>query len=280
MFLAPKMPHFIFNIRNLKKEIKHLREKIKNSTLQRQKGQRYGRLIHDVTLPFHTTMYRPWLREEDENSTDIKIALLLTSFGWNREDQIDALRYPRMLRERELYSGVVNHPLFHPTGWEDIQKNGIQSIRNNTKYYVFLDRMNCKESNYPKYGQGLENNTDRHFGRYGYSTRHLWAWNVECAIPASGFHLEQTPLFKAAKETSNNLNINVTLMLFDCSGFGSCIDDEKKKKNPNIRTSVAFLSGDLNKIDQEIDQGLIPPANKPAILTLKEEESIRLHIDI
>ncbi|GFH47727.1 hypothetical protein CTEN210_04202 [Chaetoceros tenuissimus] len=264
-------------MKNLRKEMKHLRERI-NSTAkptERQKGQRHGRLINDVTLPFNTTIYRTWLEEENDSSNVVKSMLLLTNYGWNKEDQIAALRYPRMLRERELYSGIVNHPLFHPTGWDDIEKNGIQAIRNNTNYYVFFDRMNCKESNYPKYGQGLENNTDRYFGRASYSMSHLWNNCVECAPPKSGIHLEYTTLFQAAKEKSNNLNINVTLMLFDCAGFGNCIDGNKGKKNPNISTSITFLSGDLNKIDQQIDQGLIPPANKQAMLTPEEEESIR-----
>ena len=261
-------------LNNLEEDIKKIETKI-NSTksVERQKRQRYGRLINDVTLPFNTSMDRFLLEEENDSSNVVKTMLLLTSYGWNKEDQIAALRFPRVLRERELYSGIVNHPLFHPTGWEDIQTKGIQAIRNNTNYYVFLDRMNCKESNYPKYEGGLESNTDRYFGRAFYSTSYLRNECVECAPPRSEIHLEYTTLFQAAKDKSNNLNINVTLMLFDCAGFGSCID--KKKKNPKIRTSVAFISGDLNKIDQQIDQGLIPPPNKPAMLTMEEEESIR-----
>lgn len=54
----------IYNLKEV-----NLREKINNTKPgERQKRQeRYdGRLIHDVTLPFNITMFRPWLAREDE----------------------------------------------------------------------------------------------------------------------------------------------------------------------------------------------------------------------
>jgi len=169
-----------------------------------------------------------------------------------------------------LYSGLVNHPLFHPTGWEDIE-NSLLEIRNNTNYYVFLDRMSCSESNYPIYGGGNTVNRDYEFGRAPDKAMMKWNGYYQCK-PPEDLNLENSRLFQAANSTANNhLNITVKLVIFDCAGWGDC----HGKKPPDIPVSIAFLSGMLPQIDEDIDQGLIPPLGKRTILTTKEEESIR-----
>lgn len=231
----------------------------------------HERLIHDVTLPWNDSMYRPWLDMDDDDDKNLpSTMILMTNFGWNQPNQTEGRTFARTMRERELYTGLVNHPLFHPTGWEDIENN-ILPIRNNTNYYVFLDRMSCKESNYPIYGGGQEGNRDRIFNRSPDIAAMLWKGYMECSHP-NDLNLKSTRLLKAAKDKkSSHLNINATVILFECSGWGNC----KGRRNADIPTSIAFLSSMLQHIDEDIDQGLIPPPGKRTTLTMEEEESIR-----
>lgn len=238
------------------------------------------RLIHDITIPWNETMHRPWLVSKEDDDKLPSMMILLTNYGWNHPNQSLGLTFARTIRERELYSGLVNHPLFHPTAWEDID-NEILPIRNNTNYYVFLDRMSCTEENYPIYGGRLKKNRDYEFGRAPYEFGRapgLSGLNngiVKCS-PSGGrdeeldeLDLKATRLFQANKDKM--LNINVTLMLFNCRGFGNC----QNQKDPGLSTSIAYLSGNLQEIDEDIDQGLIPPPVRRPVLTLEEEASIR-----
>ena len=228
------------------------------------------RLINDVTLPWNETMHRPWLGEEKTETNNLpSTMILMTTYGWNHPNQNIGLTLPRSIRERKLYSALVNHPLFHPTAWQDIKSKSLP-IRNNTNYYVFLDLMTCPETNYPVYGGGAEKNWDFEFNRSYYertSGENLRKGWVACN--PLGYKMAESGLFQAAAD--NYLNINVTLMLFDCSSFGNC----KNRKDPDLPTSIVYISGNLQDIDESIDQGLIPPPGNPTVLTLEEEESIR-----
>ena len=227
----------------------------------------HDRLINDVTLPWNSSMYRPWLDTTSTSKNPPSTMILMTSYGWNEPNQTKGLSYARSIRERELYTGLVNHPLFHPTAWEDIE-NKVMDIHNNTNYYVFLDRMSCLEGNYPIYGGGATKNKDFEFGRTPNNE------SLEGFVACSGDHLglETTRLFQAVKEKDNRLNINATLMLFNCRGWGDC---EQDGKNADPPTSIAYLSGTLQNVNEDFDQGLIPPPGKRVVLTLEEEESIQ-----
>lgn len=229
----------------------------------------HDRLINDVSLPWNSTVDRLWLDNTTYTSKNPpSTMILMTSYGWNDPNQTKGLLYARTIREREMYTGLVNHPLFHPTAWDDME-NKVMDIHNNTNYYVFLDRMSCTETNYPIYGGGMRQNKDYEFGRT--PDKKSWEGFVTCS--ANNLGLETTRLFQAVKEKDkNHLNINATLMLFNCRGWADCKQDGKNADPP---TSIAYLSGSLQEVNEDFDQGLIPPPGKRIILTLEEEESIQ-----
>ena len=67
--------------------------------------------------------------------------------------------------ERNLYTALVNHPWFHPTGWDDLEA-GRLPVREDVRYYVFLDVNQCNEPNWPHYGTASPAaNADRERGR-------------------------------------------------------------------------------------------------------------------
>ena len=76
--------------------------------------------------------------------------VLLTNFGWNQPNVTAGLEIYRGLRTRMLVHGIINHPWFHPTAWEDINSGRLQ-VSPTTRYYVFLDRDTCLEMNCPNY---------------------------------------------------------------------------------------------------------------------------------
>jgi len=256
----------LMQLKNLRITSTYLKEEIVPQRIAKNPTW-HDRLIYDVSLPWNSTMYRPWL-DNTTTKNPPSTMILMTSYGWNDPIKLIGLIYARYIRERELYTGIVNHPLFHPTAWEDIE-NKVMDIHNNTNYYVFLDRMTCAETNYPIYGEGNMKNRDFEFGR----TPDKGSPEGFVACSANHLGLEATRLFRAVKEKdSNHLNINATLMLFDCRGTGDCKQDGKNADPP---TSIAYVSGNLQNVNEDFDQGLIPPAGKRIILTLEEEESIQ-----
>lgn len=95
--------------------------------------------LNDQTVVWDTTVGRPWLNSSVANP---KAMLLLTTFGWNHPNQTFGISQYRNFRTSELLDGIVNHPWFHPTAWDDIN-TGVMEISNDTRYYVFLDSETC-----------------------------------------------------------------------------------------------------------------------------------------
>ena len=118
-------------------------------------------LIYDRTAKWDSQIERLWL---DSSGPAPPAMLVLTSFAWNHPNQTYGMNQYRGIRSGELYEGIVNHPWFHPTAWEDIQA-GRMPISNVTRYYVFFDFETCRENNYPSYGHGPIANRDSKFGR-------------------------------------------------------------------------------------------------------------------
>jgi hypothetical protein len=55
--------------------------------------------------------------------------LLLTKLGWDQVDQEIALRdFGRRIRKTELMEGVINHPWFHPTAWEEYESQSNSTL--------------------------------------------------------------------------------------------------------------------------------------------------------
>jgi len=260
---------------------------------QREAMPRTQRLIHDTTLPWNETMHRPWLVGSNHNSssdhitsnnsiTDPPYMILLTTVGWNHPNQTFGLGFPRVLREREFFQALVNHPFFHPTAWEDIAK-GILPISNRTNYYVFADVMQCRETNYPIYGGGEKLNVDRFHNRTIKENLYpRFQPQIDRCMRRHSYGILEHPIFHNTKN-KNNSSGRATLVLLDCTGVGPlCENREANKEADDLPISLAAIGGTFtDHFDKKIrmnidrDQGLIPPAPNPVRLTSQEEEAIR-----
>ena len=228
-------------------------------------------LIHDETLEWDSHVYRPWL---DPNAPSPPAVILLTSFGWNHVNQKWDLTIPRSIRERELFTGVINHPWFHPTLWEELDQaqgnltSTTTKLPPNTPIYIFLDRQQCGDSNYPVYGGVQEPNMDVQFGR---------PWK-----PYSGRTPFDNPLLSSLtfKELrSRHHSFQATAILFNCDGGGI-----PGFWNPYNRItgslanasylSIATLSSLISRVKEDRDQGLAPPIPKPVNLTDTQVQDI------
>jgi hypothetical protein len=120
--------------------------------------------LNDITLPWDPRVHRPWMLPDTYTSENRPPAqILLTNFGWNNPDRAFGLKFRRFARERELFQGVINHPWFNPTDWEDIE-SGRAGIDPNLRYYVFLDVHQCFDAHYPVY-HGFVKNGDLQMNR-------------------------------------------------------------------------------------------------------------------
>ena len=207
--------------------------------------------LYDKTLHYSSQVDRVWLQNQDSPPPAM---LLLTTLGWNQRNQTEGLGIYRGLRTRGLVEGVINHPWFHPTGWEDLNA-GRMEISNTTRYYVFLDRETCGEKNYPNYNGALEGNQDRMHGNGGGGLRQLLVDEVM-----------RSRLFR---ETTH-----AHYVLFECGGFGPKAHFlEARAKYPGPRLVFASLSATNAQVEPH-DVGLPPPACHPCNLTTTQRQSI------
>jgi len=189
--------------------------------------------------------------------------ILMTDIGWNQKNRSIGLLRERYVRETELFTGVVNHPWFHPTAWDDIRSNRMV-IRNDVRYYVFADELQCPDSNYPIYG-GREGNLDSAHNR----TTKNGVFRINSCAGGMIPQILQHRLLDA----TNNTAANAKLIIFDCSGYGPKTWCPRITKHLPI--SIAALSATFNTMDEDRDQGLIPPAPAAITLSSKQEEEIR-----
>ena len=102
-------------------------------------------LINDKTLKWDPEVERYWLDPELANPMEVPpekkppAQILLTTLGWNQPNQTLGMQFMRSARETWLFEGVINHPYFHPTGWDDIESGKVE-IQPDIQYYVFLDK--------------------------------------------------------------------------------------------------------------------------------------------
>jgi len=218
------------------------------------------RLINDLSLDWNETMHRPWLSIEGENEGP-PFMLLMTNVGWNHPNTTYGLGFPRMLRERELFQAIVNHPYFHPTAWEDI-RNGTAPISATTNYYVFVDVLQCLEINYPNYGRGETANLDAVHNRSteDHSIRYDHCWRRE------KYDLFKHPLFQHKDDPTTE---NATIVILNCNGGGPWCDEVF-----DLPMSIAAMGGLFPNMNIRKDQGLIPAAVNPIHLSPAEIESI------
>lgn len=92
--------------------------------------------LNDKTLPWNASRRRHWFR--DSASIDKPPAVVtLTSMYWNHPNQTFGLTNFRTRRSRQLLEGVLNHPWFHPTAWDDVVAG--RWPHNDTRIYAFFD---------------------------------------------------------------------------------------------------------------------------------------------
>ena len=202
-----------------------------DTELAEEKKQSALTLINDPTVKWNSEIQRLWL---DASAPDPPAMLMLTNFGWNHPNQTYGLQQYRSIRSTALYEGVVNHPWFHPTAWDDIQAGRLQTS-NSTRYYVFFDIETCRESNYPFFGNGTMENRDSEGGR-----------GVE--------HLDDDPQL-------TQLNVlgltNMKAVVIDCGDNGP---DKALRRIRLEAQTLAFVSKSTRRFKMgPFDQGLPPP---------------------
>jgi hypothetical protein len=195
--------------------------------------------LNDHTLPWDFTIHRPWLDASAENPPAM---LLLTNSGFNQQNQTKGLMEYRGVRLLELMDGIINHPWFHPTAWEDIE-SGTLILSNITRYYVFLDHDTCGEGNYPRYGHGRIVNMDKNYNRTGvdYNPKDIFRRNTI-----------RYQLFRHALP-------NVKFLVFDCHGNGPLPYLHRYRRSFGLQRLIFVpLSASISK-SMPLDQGLPPP---------------------
>ncbi len=252
---------------------------IQNSSNDSPPPTRIPRLINDATLYWNETMIRPWVSFFEDNTTiydKVKhppFMILLTNVGWNHPNQTDhGLTLPRFKRERELMEGIINHPYFHPTAWEEINKGSMPILgnRNDTEarvnYYVFADVMQCTERNYPVYGGTQNDNLDPLYNR-SVDESHLLLKVDNCGS-GKEFGFFNHPLFETTggdTKTSRG-----KLVAVNCAGDGP----QCGKSEHEYRISMANVGGHFPNMKLDNDQGMLPPAVNPVVLSRQEEDAI------
>lgn len=240
-------------------------------------------LLNDKTVVWDPYVDRMWLDTRHEQNRPPAM-LLLTSYGWNRFNQTVALsNYSRQTRESEFLDGIVNHPWFHPTVWDDIENgNGnvtIQSIlglnnnNNNeqitsnitTRFYIFFDLSSNCDVHYPKYFT-FDGNLDTSGGRVNVSSNRM----------DNPHETLEHPIWKSRFITQlghQNLN-QVKLIYFDCNPESDPTFAERRRQ-VRVPVVVAHITGTIARSDETIDMGLVPPLlNKAVALNQTEVESI------
>jgi hypothetical protein len=194
--------------------------------------------LYDNTVIWDPAVNRSWL---DPAALDPPAMLLLTNFAWNHPNQTYGIQQYRGIRSAELYEGIVNHPWFHPTAWEDIE-NGRMQISNSTRYYVFFDFETCREHNYPYYGYGPMANRDLKLGRG--DTLDDFDRYIEKLFSLTIFQLP-----------------NVKGILFDCGGNGPNKQLKMVRRvTSRMKLNIAFISESVRWFKSgPYDQGLPPP---------------------
>jgi hypothetical protein len=102
----------------------------------------YGKSpIHDKTLPWDASKQRLWIDAiggTTDNDKKPPAVVTLTSMYWNHENQTFGLSNFRTKRSRQLLEGILNHPWFHPTAWDDMVA-GRWPDDDDTRVYAFFD---------------------------------------------------------------------------------------------------------------------------------------------
>ena len=242
-------------VHNMSKAQVHIRHKRRENVTQTSS------LINDKTLRWDAHMERPWIVQNTSDVIDRadepRVQILLTNIGWNHPDQTYALQnHPRGKRETYLMEGVVNHYLFHPTGWDDIE-SGRAQVREDIYYYVFLDKFQCMDHHWPVYGGKEQDNMDTRYNRTIRGDKGCWRMH---GCKDLGPLFNNSRLFQSTK--------NARLIYIDCLAWGHLPMHENKTREWPI--SLAAMESLGERMEMKKDLGLPPPAIKP--VTLRPEQ--------
>ena len=236
--------------------------------------------LNDKSITWDPSVDRMWLDPRREEGRPLSLLptppamILLTSYGWNQVDQTVALsQYSRQTRERELLDGIINHPWFHPTAWDDIENENdnstvtIQSIlgrTNNdsdeamnitTRFYIFLDISSDCEVHYPKY-YSFDENLDTSGDRVNKTSNVMYhpTFALNHPIWESQF----------MKQLGAHRLDQVKLIHFSCRDLD--VTDFKEQRQTSGRPVVSVhISTTVARVDEAIDMGLPPPLLNKAV---------------
>lgn len=209
--------------------------------------------LNDQSLdwPQDPSVKHLWLQEED-NQPPPPAMLVLTTVGWNHINQTYALEQFRSQRSRQLIHGLLRHPWFHPTAWQDHhQPQSSYTIPNSTRLYVFMDYETCGEKNFPVYGKGMGFNADVVHNR----TNDWKAFHPKKPFEQLLLH---TPLFQTHPD--------IHLVVFDCGGHGPEYRFLGRHNLPDPRVNLVSVSAAPVHHLPSFDIGLPPPQVTPLAL--------------
>jgi hypothetical protein len=90
--------------------------------------------LHDKTLRWNATISRAWSNKKGPRPPAV---VTLSSLYWNHPNQTFGLTHFRTKRSTQLLQGVLNHPWFHPTAWDDLVEG--KWSNDSTRIYAFFD---------------------------------------------------------------------------------------------------------------------------------------------
>jgi hypothetical protein len=230
------------------------------------------RTLNDQTISIFYDVETGFHKNEQRLGPEPPARVLLTNYGWNHPNQTHrGLQFPRSLRMREILGGIVQHPWFEPTGWEDFT-SGRREMNPRQRYYVFLDVETCFESNWPAYGRGYQANSDRFGGR-----------RVRPKVSAPCRRLENCEYLHKALNSSVFLHRgrnsthdrrHVIMIYFDCRGSG--VNAKLRAEIfPDAPIALVSMSSSKTQLQGEFDQGLPPPAATSIELDEVQKERIQ-----
>ena len=227
-------------------------------------------LAYDKNLKWDPTVERPWLYDNLAQDDEPPLQILLTSYGWNHPNVTLGLQTPRSLRETDLMEGLINHPWFHPMGWNDLQSRQVP-VRHDIYYYVFLDKFTCYDHHWPEYGHvGPPGNMDAaHHRTTDTEADACWRGLIQCEDFLRDV-FSKSVLFQETT-TQNNHKSNARLIYLDCIGPRPEVHSHQTYVWP---ISQAIMETVYSKINPEKDMGLPPPAIHPVPLTAEQEHTI------
>jgi hypothetical protein len=224
--------------------------------------------LHDKTIRWSRSLNRIWLNKHVNETDRPPAQILVTNFGWNHPIPEEGLKHARTTRSTNLIEGVINHPWFHPTAWDDFENSNKTSridIDKTIRYYVFLDVETCFETNWPNYASRQTTNSDMRYNR---------TFQKKALNPCYKGGLGRCRYIQRALKAPifHTAGVNATLVVYDCAGNGQR-DFFRHEKTAGLPVAMVSLSSERHQL-RGFDHGQPPPAVKPVVLTALQKQDI------